>query len=375
MALPADATQRLAWQQARLAPPAPGSRPRVVIDTDAANEIDDPFALAWALLAPERLEVLAVYAAPWSFAHRHAELQRAAAARAAPAAASAFDHELLRQHAGTLARLQRRGQALEAIGDWPVFCPPGEGMQRSFDEIVRVFELLRLPAPGRVLRGCTNYLGDGPTPANDAVEHLIASARATPADAPPLYVVALGCVTNIAAALRAAPDIAERIVVVWTSGWPSHAPHVNFSFNLEQDVTATRELLASGVPLVYLPGFHVGAQLRLSLPEIERHVQACGAIGRHLHTLYTNNPLADLAGIDDVQAPGFSWVIWDLINIAWLLDETWVPSTLVPTPALDDERRWQPRTGEEPVPMREAHAVARNAIFGDFFATLRRAPG
>ena len=52
-----------AWYQARLAPPPRGARLRVVIDTDAANEIDDQFALAWALLSPERLDVLAVYAA------------------------------------------------------------------------------------------------------------------------------------------------------------------------------------------------------------------------------------------------------------------------------------------------------------------------
>jgi hypothetical protein len=103
------------------------------------------------------------------------------------------------------------------------------------------------------------------------------------------------------------------------------------------------------------------------------HVQPRGAIGAYLHGLYLNNPLADFAGID-VQAPGFSWVIWDVINIAWLLNPDWLPSSLVPTPALSDERRWLQRPGGAP-PMREAHAVARDAIFGDFFETLKRAPG
>jgi len=36
---------------------------RLVIDTDCANEIDDQFALAWALLSPERLTVEATVAA------------------------------------------------------------------------------------------------------------------------------------------------------------------------------------------------------------------------------------------------------------------------------------------------------------------------
>jgi purine nucleosidase len=60
------------WYRARLAPPA--GRVRVVIDTDTANEIDDQFALAWALRCPQQLDVVAVYAEPFSFAHRRASL-------------------------------------------------------------------------------------------------------------------------------------------------------------------------------------------------------------------------------------------------------------------------------------------------------------
>lgn len=365
-----------AWYAERLAPPRPGSQLRVVIDTDAANEIDDQFALAWALLAPERIDVQAVYAAPYSFAHRLDEMRRARAARDAPDRAAPFDLALLRQHGARLARYEQRHGSLEAIAHWPVFCTPAEGMARSFDEVVRVFEHLRLPHAGRVFPGSTRYLTHAQDAMrSDATEHLIAQALATPADAEPLYVVAIGCITNVASALIAAPEIAERLVVVWTSGYPSHAPHVNFSLNLEQDLVATRVVLDCGVPLVYLPGFHVGAQLRLSLPEVERHVRPRGAIGACLHHLYMHNPLADLAGIDDVRAPGFSWVIWDLINIAWLLNPDWVPSELVPTPTLDDERRWVRRPSEAASPMREAYAVARDAIFADLFSTLVRAPG
>jgi purine nucleosidase len=357
------------WFERRLAPPR--SRPRVVIDTDAANEIDDQYALAWALLSPERLDVLAVYAAPFSFEHRRQEMKRAQAARAAPERASAFDLALLQQHGATLDRFAKHGWALDAIGHWPVFCMPGDGMTRSFDEIVRVFELLHMPHAGRVFRGSAGYLADEHTPLmSDAVQHLIATARATPAGGEPLYVVAIGCVTNIASALLAAPDIAERIVVIWTAGFPSHAPQINFSLNLEQDMAASRVLFNSGVPLVYLPGFQVGAQLRLSLPEMALHVQPCGAIGAELQRLYLHNPLTDFAGLD-VHAPGFSWVIWDVINIAWLLNPDWVPSELVPTPGLSDERRWVARP-DAPL-MREGYAVARNAIFGDFFETLKRA--
>lgn len=321
-----------AWYARRLQPPA--GRVRVVIDTDTANEIDDQFALAWALRCPQQLEVAAVYAEPFSFAHRR-DAWPSAPADAAP------------------------------------FNPPGQGMARSYDEIVKVYELLGLPHAGRVWRGAEGYLESPEQPRrSEAVDHLIATAREHAPDGAPLYVLALGCVTNIASALLLAPDIIDRIVVVWTSGYPSHAPHVNDSFNLEQDLWASQCLLDSGVPHVYLPGFHVGAQLRLSLPEMALHVRGKGAIGDYLYQLFTHNPLWPMLGIDPDQANAtpHSWVIWDVICVAWVLNPAWVPSALVRTPYLDADRRWRAAPGRHF--MREAHAVRRDEVFMDFFARL-----
>jgi purine nucleosidase len=320
-----------AWYAGRLA--LPQGRPRVVIDTDAANEIDDQFALAWALLSPAQLDVLAVYAAPFSFAHRRAELPH-------------------------------------ALADDPQFNPPGTGMHRSYDEINKVYSLLALPSSGKVFRGSEGYLSSLTKPCHsEAVDHLIATARAGDDgdDGKPLYVLSLGCVTNIASALLLAPDIVDRIVVVWTSGYPSHAPHINHSFNLEQDLLASQLLLDSGVPHVYLPGYHVGAQLRLSLPEMALHVNGRGAIGNYLYELFTNNPLWPMLGLDRTQRAS-SWVIWDVINIAWMLEPAWVPSELVRTPRLDEGKRW--RADSTRHLMREAHEVRRDLIFSDFFSKL-----
>ena len=355
------------WYRTRLEPPR--GPLRIVIDTDAANEIDDQFALAWALLSPGRLLLEAVYATPFSFEHRRHEMIRAREVRADPAGATAADRDLLRNHASRLDHFERKGWKLETL-DLPVFNPPAVGMERSYREILTVFDKLCIPHQGKVFRGSAGYLHhlDAPLP-SDAVDHLIGCARATAPDQP-LYVVALGCVTNIACALLRAPDIMDRIVVVWTSGFPSHAPNTNYSFNLEQDMLASSVLLDSGVPLVYLPGYHVGAQLRLSLPEMERYVKGKGAIGDYLHHLFTHNPLWDFAGIDSFYA--HSWVIWDIINIAWLLDPAWVPSDIVHTPVLGADRRWRQAEGRHP--MREAYAVARDAIFRDFFMKLEQAP-
>ncbi len=232
----------------------PNGRVHIVIDTDAANEIDDQFALAWALLHPERLQIHGIYATPFSFAHR-----RSTYAAAAP--------------------------------DAPPFNSPDVGMQRSYDEIIKVQALMALSSPLPTFKGSPAYLRSLNEPIrSDATDHLIATALAMPQDEP-LYVVAIGCATNVASALLLAPEITQKIVVVWTSAFPSHAPHANASFNLEQDVLASQYLYESGVPLVYLPGYHVGAQLRLSLAEVERYVKPHGKIGRYLHALFADNPL------------------------------------------------------------------------------------
>ena len=43
----------------------PVGKVKMVLDTDAYNEIDDQFAIAYALLAPEKIDLQAIYAAPF----------------------------------------------------------------------------------------------------------------------------------------------------------------------------------------------------------------------------------------------------------------------------------------------------------------------
>jgi purine nucleosidase len=98
-------------------------------------------------------------------------------------------------------------------------------------------------------------------------------------------------------------------------------------------------------------------------------------MGDYLHQLYTHNPLWPIFGTDPAKAlaGAYSWVIWDVINIAWLLNPAWVPSSLVRTPILGDDGYWHVARKADRHLMREAYAVERDAIFGDFFAKLKNA--
>ena len=353
----------------------PRGRVRCVIDTDARNEIDDQFALAWALLSQDVLDIEAIYAAPYSFQRRWRELQAAARAKANPGGASAAELALLAAYGGQLDRLERAGTD---ISDRAQIDPqgitmvsPGEGMELSYREILLVCEKLGMDFRERVFRGSPRYLERYDAPVeSEAARHLVAAARTASADAP-LYVLAIGATSNVASALLMAPEIINNIVVLWTAGYPTTVTDIaQPSFNMEQDILSSQLLFDSGVPLVYLPGFHVGAQLSLSLPEMEAWVKDAGAIGEYLYWLYTNNPHYAFQGLSGHF--GRTWIIWDLINIAWLLEPAWVPSFLTDAPYLSADCKWQRRGNPRHI-MREALDINRDAIYRDFFAKLAAA--
>lgn len=344
----------------------PGRPVRVIIDTDAANEIDDQYALAWALLSPERLHLEGVTAAPYSFQHHRESIIKSVQIMQAGGPRDASEEEFMGGLRGWAERLIANGRQAEDIN----FVTPQEGAELSYLEIVRVFEKCDVSHEGKVFRGSPEYLTSLHEPIDTpSAQFIIERARAEPNE--PLYICAMGALTNIASAMLLAPDIIRNIVVVWTSGFPSATPHSNKpSLNLVQDVMASRLVFDSGVPHVYLPGYHVGAQLNLSLPEMERFVRGKGAIGDYLHHLYTHNPLHEMFAITDQRET--TWVIWDLIDIAWLFDPKMVPSYLCRAPLLDDNLHWQHAEGRHW--MREAYDIHRDAIFTDLYARLATAP-
>lgn len=343
----------------RLAPPS--GPVRLLIDTDAANEIDDQYALAWALLSPDHMTVEAVTAEPFSFAHHRKELL---AAERALETGDTHSEQLVGGFQGWINRLHaqgRRAADLEFVG-------PAEGMELSYAEILRVYEKLGMDPGGNVHRGADRYMEAPDQPVkSEAVEAIIDLAKSGTG---PLYIGAMGCVTNIASALWMAPEIVSDIVVIWTSAYPSNAPHCNRpSLNLVQDLAASRLIFDSGVPHIYLPGYHVGAQLKISLPEMETFVRGRGAIGDYLHHLYTNNPLHKMFALTDTERR--TWVIWDIIVIAWLINPGWVPTHLTTSPVLDDDLFWSKHDARHL--MREAHDVQRDEIYLDFYDKLAAA--
>jgi inosine-uridine nucleoside N-ribohydrolase len=214
---------------------------------------------------------------------------------------------------------------------------------------------------GQVLRegrGVTEYVGPTKQPRSaPAVDDLIRRAKASSID-DPLYVIGIGAISNVASALLKAPEIAERIVVVWLGGHALEWPHT-VEFNLKQDVGGAQVLFDSGVPVVLVPCMGVTSHLTSTVPEIEKYVEVHGEIGKFLAMRYK--------GYSDDHV-GWSKAIWDMAAVAWLLDSEWTPSVLVHTPILTDQITWSVDHSRHQ--MRYVTFVDRDPILRDFFAKL-----
>ena len=298
-------TKRLAMLQ------PPIGRVRMVLDTDTYNEIDDQFAVVHALLSQERLAVEAIYAAPF---HNN-----------------------------------------RSSG-------PEEGMEKSYDEILRLLDFLDVPIAGFVYRGSTAFLSDAENPVpSEAATDLVARALATNNTDEPLYVVAIGAITNVAAAILMEPKIIEQIVVVWLGGNPLYWPHTR-EFNLQQDVLSAQIVLDCGVPFVHLPARGVVSHLLTTVAEMERYVQGQGKIGDYLVKIFK-----------DYHSEHYAWskVIWDISATAYLINSSWVPTEIVHSPILTDRMTWSFDNSRHF--MRVATGVNRDAIFRDLFQKLQLA--
>lgn len=195
---------------------------RVIIDTDAACEADDPFAIAHALMC-QKFDVRAIFAEQFN----------------------------------------REGST-----------------RQSYEEILTVLRAMKKEVPvfmGEETKISEKKQGEEVSPAAD---FLIEEAMRV--DEKPLFVLCIGAITNVASAMMKKKEIAKHMTIVWIGG-QGHAystPEVR-EFNAGNDVEAINYVLNSGVNFWQIPN-DVYGKMRISLAEIERRIAPCGEIGRHL---------------------------------------------------------------------------------------------
>lgn len=208
---------------------------RVIIDTDAACEADDPFAIAHALMS-RKLVVKAIFAEQFG----------------AP-----------------------------------------DTTRRSYDEIMTVLDAMDMDVP--VFMGEEGKLSDVEgKEISPAARCLIGEAMTE--DPKPLFVLCLGAITNIASAIKACPQIVKKMTVVWIGGQSLDGfVKGHREFNSGNDIEAANFVVSSGVEFWQIPN-NVYSTMHIGLAEIQRRIYPCGKIGKHLFENMINYNMSEHAG-------------------------------------------------------------------------------
>lgn len=289
----------------------PVGRVDVVLDTDTYNEIDDQFALAYLLCSEEELNVKAICAAPFYNSKSK---------------------------------------------------DPADGMEKSFQEIHHILDLMgKKEYAGQVYRGSAQWLKDEKTPVISEAARKIAELAMEYTPENPLYIVAIGAVTNVASAMLLRPDIRDRIVLVWLGGnaheWPD-----NQEFNCLQDVAAARVVFDSKAALVQLPCAGVVSAFTTCAGELEMFLRGKNALCDYLVDIVERDGAA--------ESPYRTWTraIWDVTAVGWLLKGDFMKDRLVPSPIPQYDHHYSFNPDRHLI--RYVYSINRDALFEDLFRKL-----
>jgi len=282
--------------------PGPGETIPLLVDTDCGCEVDDQFAIALAVHCPDRFDI--------------------------------------------------QGFVTTHYHDDPA------SMDEGFAETSRVLELCGVAGRYPVRKGGPPLQFSGVPTESEGADFIIERAMAhTPEDR--MWIVILGCCTNTASALIQAPEIADRMVVMFhgrTQFWPEKASN----FNITGDVKACRVLMQSAAPYVL---FDTGTYLRCPAEETERRLAPLGRIGAYLHEIRMRHPYC--AG----EKKGF----FDLGDIAFLVDPTLAEYEVTEIGELGRDRlwNWQKTHGE----IIRVYRIDRARTFELLFSKLASSSG
>lgn len=246
---------------------------RVIVDTDAKNEVDDQFAIVHALLTPS------------------------------------FDlRGLIAAHFG-----QEKS---------------ARSMQDSREEIDRLLGMMHPASPVSVRNGAPHALQDEKTPVPPDGARLIIS-EALSDDPRPLYIAFLGPLTDMASALLMEPAIAQRnVTVIWIGGrdWPKGG----WEYNLKNDVHAANVVFGSEITVWQVPR-NVYRMMPVTFAELEARVFPQGELGRYLakNVWEFNNAAA--------SRPTEYRILGDSPTIGLMLFDGCGAYTMQPAPRLNDD--------------------------------------
>ena len=249
---------------------------RVIINTDAKNEVDDQFAIVHALLT-ESFDLRGIV--PAHFGDRKS------------------DHSL----------------------------------EDSYDEVMLLLNMMNMQDSVRVEKGATHAMPDEATPVDSAGARFIIQ-EAMKADDRPLYIAFLGPLTDMASALLLEPEIAKKdIKVIWIGGgdWPSGCNE----YNLSNDIPSANVIMKSSLELWQIPR-NVYRMMPVTFAEMTRKVKPHGKVGEYLvdNVISFNN--------EGIKRPAEYRVLGDSPAVGVMLYEDCGKWTWRPAPEFDANMKY-----------------------------------
>lgn len=242
-------------------------KPKIIIDADTGNEVDDPFAIAL-ILMDTSIEVLSLNATHWQTSHWAEDNTMENSHR--------VNQQLLGEM-GLNVKTRRGGHA--RMYDW------GDRAQHS----AAAYEII------------------------DQVRQLGAGEK--------LNIIALGALTNVASAVLIDPSIASRIELFWLGTTYDFERNIlgRDDFNCMMDQYALTYLLRSEVAMNVIP-INVASDMIFSFEEIKEHISG-GSLGNFLINRW----------YDHLDGSRKERTIWDLSIVSLFLHPEWGESIEITT--------------------------------------------
>ncbi|MGC6426064.1 MAG: nucleoside hydrolase [Akkermansiaceae bacterium] len=254
------------------------AKPRMVLDADTANEIDDLYAIT-RMLKQDKFEVLGLTSTQW-FHYLSGE------------------------------KTVHQSQALN-------------------EKLVRLLGRADLPLPLGADEAMGKPWGGFEPKDSPAAQFIIKAAKETPADEK-LIVVCLGASTNLASAIAIAPEIAPRLDAYLLGFRYDFEKKVwnKSSFNVRRDLNAADFLLnQKDLQLSIMPA-NVARPLMFEKGETFEKNKALGPLGQALTDRWKEHAPPHMA----------KWVMWDLALVEALIHPEMAKTIRVVTP-LENEKR------------------------------------
>lgn len=274
----------------------------IIFDTDTFNEADDQFALAYLLKKKHLLNIQAITICP--FKH------------------SKYDFSVA-----------------DSIND-------------SFDEISKIYDYLDIKDKSNIYKGSTNYMTAGYEEISPAVEKIIEICLSNEMT----YILATGCLTNIAIAMKKEPNIIKKIKLIWLG--TNFLFGNNHDFNFRQDIESTKYVFLSKVDLTVIPCTPITSNLVVSIYELEAEIKGKNDLCDYLYYVFKNR----FHGITK------RWPLWDIAVVAFVINEEYFQSIAISCPNILMDNSFEFTNNKHPIKF--VSSLNTNLIIEDLFKTL-----